>query len=57
MGVFRSRLLPDDEMTVRPGDSAIRPARLEVPKDRSVYDRWFDYVRAQQGDLHPVALR
>jgi hypothetical protein len=57
MGVFRSRLLPDDELTVRPGDPSIRPARLEVPKDLSVYDRWFDHVRAQHGDLHPVALR
>jgi CRISPR-associated protein Cmr1 len=57
MGVFRSRLLPDDEMTVRPGDPSIRPARVEVPKDFSVYDRWFDHLRVQQGDLHPVALR
>jgi hypothetical protein len=44
-------------MTVRPGDPSIRPARVEVPKDFSVYDRWFDHLRAQQGELHPVALR
>ena len=56
MGVFRSRLLPDDEMTVRPGDFSIRPARVEVPKDFSVFDRWFEYVRAQQGELHAVGL-
>ena len=27
MGVFRSRLLPDHEMTVKPGDFSIRPVR------------------------------
>ncbi len=57
MGVFRSQLLPDHEMTIRPGDHSLRPARVEVARDFSVYDRWFDHLRAQQGDLHPVALR
>ena len=57
MGVFRSQLLPDHEMTIRPGDHSLRPARVEVARDYSVFDRWFDHLRAQQGDLHPVALR
>jgi CRISPR-associated protein Cmr1 len=56
MGLFRSRLLPDNEMTVKPGDFSIPPTRIEVPADFSLIDRWFDYVRAQQVTLHPVAL-
>ncbi len=32
MGVFRSRLLPDHEMTVKPGDFSIRPVRVDVPR-------------------------
>jgi len=56
MGVFRSRLLPDDELTVKPGDFSLRPARLEAPRDFSLLDRWFDHVRAQGSGLAPVAL-
>jgi len=56
MGLFRSQLLPDHEMTVKPGDFSLRPARVEVPSDFSVFDRWFDYVRGQPAGLHPVAL-
>ncbi|MEA2499990.1 MAG: CRISPR-associated protein Cmr1 [Actinomycetota bacterium] len=57
MGLFRSRLLPDHEMTVKPGDFSLRPARAEVPSDFSVIERWFDHVRAQEVGLLPVALR
>ncbi len=57
MGLFRSRLLPDHELTVKPGDFSLRPARAEVPTDFSVFDRWFDHVRAQGTGLAPVALR
>ena len=57
MGVFRSRLLPDHEMTVKPGDYSLRPARVGVPHDYSVIDRWFEHVRAQGVSLRHVALR
>ena len=57
MGLFRSRLLPDHEMTVKPGDFSLRPARVDVPADFSVIDRWFDHVRGQGVRLEPVALR
>ncbi len=56
MGVFRSRLLPDHEMTVKPGDFSIRPVRVDVPRDFSVIDRWFDHVRGQGFGLQPVVL-
>jgi CRISPR-associated protein Cmr1 len=57
MGLFRSELLPDHEMTVKPGDFSIRPARAELLSDFSVIDRWFDYLRGQQVGLLPVLLR
>jgi CRISPR type III-B/RAMP module RAMP protein Cmr1 len=57
MGLFRSRLLPDHEMTVKPGDFSLRPARVDVPRDFSVIERWFDHVRGQGVGLQPVALR
>ncbi len=56
MGLFRSRLLPDDEMTVKPADWALRPVRLAAPSDFSVIEKWFDYVRAQDVSLLPVAV-
>jgi hypothetical protein len=56
MGLFRSRLLPDHEMTVKPGDFSIRPTRVDVPANFALFDRWFDYVRAQQVSLHALAL-
>lgn len=56
MGCFRSRLLPDHEMTVKPSDYSIRPIRVDVPTDFSVLDRWFDHVRKQDVRLLPVAL-
>ena len=56
-GVFRSRFLPDHEMTVKPNDFSFRPARVDAPTDFSLIDRWFDHVRKQQVDLLPVALR
>jgi len=57
MGVFRSRLLPDYEMTVKPGDYSMRPARVGVPADFSLIDRWFEHVRGQGASLCQVALR
>ena len=48
MGVFRSRFLPDHEMTVKPNDFSLRPARVDAPTDYSLIDRWFDHVRKQQ---------
>jgi CRISPR-associated protein Cmr1 len=56
MGVFRSVLVPDHELTVKPGDFSIRPQRLEAPRDFAVYDRWFDHVRAQGVGLSPITL-
>jgi hypothetical protein len=57
MGLFRSHLLPDHEMTVKPGDFSLRPARVETPADFSVIESWFDYVRGQGVGLQTVALR
>jgi CRISPR type III-B/RAMP module RAMP protein Cmr1 len=57
MGLFRSHLLPDHEMAVKPGDFSLRPARADVPADFSVIERWFDHVRGQGVGLLPVALR
>ena len=34
-------------MTVKPGDFSLRPARVDVPTDFSVIERWFDHVREQ----------
>ena len=44
-------------MTVKPGDFSLRPARVDVPADFSVIERWFDHVRGQGVGLQPVALR
>jgi len=57
MGLFRSRLLPDHEMVVKPADFSLRPARVDAPADYSLIDRWFDHVRRQQVGLLPVPLR
>src|SRR5262249_13868955 len=54
MGLFRSRLLPEDEMTVRPNDYALRPARAEVPADFALVERWFAFVQEQGVPLLPV---
>jgi CRISPR-associated protein Cmr1 len=56
LGVFRSRFLPDQEMTVRPADHAIRPVRVAVPADYSLLDNWFNYVRGQGTSLLPIPL-
>ncbi len=57
MGVFRSRFLPDYEMTVKPADYSIRPARVNVPTDYSLIDRWYDHVKQANVGLLPVILR
>jgi len=57
MGLFRSQFLPDHEMVVKPADFSLRPARVDVPTDYSLIDRWFDHVRRQQVGLLPVPLR
>ena len=57
MGLFRSRLLPDHEMMVKPADFSLRPARVDVPTDYSLIDRWFEHVRRQQVGLLAVPLR
>ena len=56
MGLFRARLLPDDQMTLRPHDRAIRPVELAAPADFSLVERWFDYVRDQGSPLAPVTF-
>jgi CRISPR-associated protein Cmr1 len=56
MGLFCSRLLPDYEMTVKPGDFSIPQTRVDVPTDFSLIDRWFDHLRVQHGALHAVAI-
>lgn len=55
-GVFRSRLLPDDELTIKPSDFAIRPVSLKLESDFGIIDRWFEYVRTQGVGLLPVAI-
>ncbi len=57
MGLFRSQFLPDHEMTVKPADFSLRPARVGVPPDYSLVDRWFDHVRTQGVGLLSVPLR
>ena len=57
MGVFRAQFLPDHEMTVKPADYSLRPARVDVPTDYSLIDRWFDHVRGQEVSLLSVPLR
>jgi hypothetical protein len=56
MGLFRSRFLPDHEMTVRPGDYSLKPVRIATPTDFKLITQWFDYVRGQGAPLLPVAL-
>ncbi len=55
MGLFRSRLLSDDQITLRPQDRSIRPVDLATP-DFSLVDRWFEYVREQSSPLVPVSF-
>ena len=57
IGLFRSRLLPDNEMTVRPNDSSMRPVRVEVPPDFALLDKWFDYLKGQDVGLLAVAIQ
>jgi CRISPR-associated protein Cmr1 len=57
MGVFRSQFLPDHEMVVKPADYSLRPARVDVPTDYSLIDRWFDHLRRQEVGLLSVVLR
>jgi hypothetical protein len=57
MGLFRSQFLPEQEMTVKPADYSIRPARVSVPRDYSLIDRWFDHLKAQNINLLPIPLR
>jgi CRISPR-associated protein Cmr1 len=57
MGLFRSRLLPDLEMTVRPNDYSIKPARVDVPADFSLLDKWFAFVQGQGARLVPVSIQ
>ncbi len=56
MGLFRSRLLPDDQMTIRPQDRAVAPVNLAAPADFSLVERWFEYVQQQQTPLLPIAF-
>jgi CRISPR-associated protein Cmr1 len=56
MGVFRSVLVPDHELTIKPGDFSLRPQRLEAPRDFTIFERWFDHVRAQGSSLSPIAI-
>ena len=57
MGLFRSQFLPDHEMTAKPADFSLRPARVDVPTDYSLIDRWFDHVTRQGVGLLSVPLR
>jgi len=56
MGLFRARLLPNDELTVKPNDYSQRPVQLAAPSDFSVIENWFEYVRQQDVVLLPVAI-
>jgi hypothetical protein len=57
MGVFRSRFLPEHEMTVRPNDHSIRPVRVATPTDYALIRRWFAALESQGVGLHPVPLK
>jgi len=49
--------VPDDELTIRPHDSTIRPVRAEAPANFLLLERWFHYLVSEQSPLLPVALK
>jgi CRISPR-associated protein Cmr1 len=56
LGLFRSRFLPDHQMTVKPADYSIRPVRVGLPRDYSLIDKWFDYLKEQNINLLSIPL-
>jgi CRISPR-associated protein Cmr1 len=56
MGLFRSRFLPDLEMTVRPNERGSRQHRVATPATFALVERWFEYARGQAGGLQTVPL-
>jgi CRISPR-associated protein Cmr1 len=56
MMLFRSRFLPDRQMSLRPQDRSIRPTWVDVPTDHALIDQWFDFVSDGGAELKPVAF-
>jgi hypothetical protein len=56
MGLFRSRFLPDLEMTVRPNEHGQRQHRVATPATFALVERWFEYARSQAGGLRTAPL-
>ncbi|MFO7901714.1 MAG: type III-B CRISPR module RAMP protein Cmr1 [Planctomycetota bacterium] len=56
MTLFRSRFLPDRQMTIRPQDRSIRPVRVNVPENHALIDNWFDFLRAEGAELQSVVF-
>jgi CRISPR-associated protein Cmr1 len=56
MTLFRSRFLPDRQMTIRPQDRSIRPVSVDVPTNYALIDNWFDFLRSGGTELSPVAF-
>jgi hypothetical protein len=56
MSLFRSRFLPDRQMSVTPQDRSVRPVWAAAPENHSLIDNWFDFVRAEGTGLTPVEM-
>jgi hypothetical protein len=56
MGLFRSRFLPDLEITVRPNDHGQRQHRVATPATFALVERWFEHASNQAGGLQAVPL-
>jgi CRISPR-associated protein Cmr1 len=56
MLLFRSRFLPDRQMSVKPQDRSVRPVWVDAPQDYALLDSWFDFVREEGTSLTPVEM-
>lgn len=56
MLLFRSRFLPDHQMSVKPQDFSVRPVWVDAPENHSLIDNWFDFVRQAGTSLTPVEM-
>jgi CRISPR-associated protein Cmr1 len=56
MQLFRSRFLPDRQISVKPQDRSVRPVSVDAPEDHLLIDDWFDFVREAGTSLTPVEM-
>lgn len=56
MLLFRSRFLPDRQMSVKPQDRSVRPVWVDAPENHALIDNWFDFVREEGTSLTPVEM-